>query len=172
MRKPIIGATVGTSISPQKVEDVINPVKTVNGISPDENGNVQITVSGGSNVQTEIAVGINLRGMTVDFMLVNGVSGTGYEVMFKAGDDFEIFAEEDYYQVTIGGVTEGQGTGYFDAFSYTYPDDKDYFVSVYDTNAVKATARIEYAKKSDIPTDEHIKELIREALGVVENGTY
>lgn len=38
---PIIGVTVGTPISPSKIEEKINPVKTVNGIEPDENGNVE-----------------------------------------------------------------------------------------------------------------------------------
>lgn len=45
MRRPIIGITVGTPISPATIEKRLNHVKTVNGIEPDENGNV--TVSGG-----------------------------------------------------------------------------------------------------------------------------
>lgn len=40
MRRKIIGVTVGTTISPKKIERVINPVKRVNGVMPDENGNV------------------------------------------------------------------------------------------------------------------------------------
>lgn len=43
MRKKIIGVTVGTPTSPAKMEKVINPVKTVNGIAPDEAGNVTLT---------------------------------------------------------------------------------------------------------------------------------
>ena len=38
----IRGNTVGTPISPKKIEEKIKPVKTVNGIAPDENGNVVI----------------------------------------------------------------------------------------------------------------------------------
>lgn len=38
----IIGVTVGTPISPKAVERKLNPVKTVNGIEPDENGNVNV----------------------------------------------------------------------------------------------------------------------------------
>lgn len=38
----IIGATVGTPTSPAKMELELNPVKTVNGIAPDENGNVEV----------------------------------------------------------------------------------------------------------------------------------
>lgn len=44
MRKKIIGVTVGTPISPSKIEEKINPVKTVNGKAPDENGNVEVEV--------------------------------------------------------------------------------------------------------------------------------
>jgi hypothetical protein len=36
----IIGATVGTTISPDKIKEKLKPVKTVNGKAPDENGNV------------------------------------------------------------------------------------------------------------------------------------
>lgn len=45
----------------------------------------------------------------------------------------------------------------------------------YDTDEEETDAPIdlsEYAKKDEIPTDEHIKALIREALEVVANGTY
>jgi hypothetical protein len=42
MSKKIIGVTVGTPISPSKLQQKLNPVKTVNGKSPDENGNVEI----------------------------------------------------------------------------------------------------------------------------------
>lgn len=42
----IIGVTVGTPTSPAKMEEELKPVKTVNGIAPDKNGNVE--VAGGS----------------------------------------------------------------------------------------------------------------------------
>ena len=38
----IIGVTVGTPTSPFKMEQEIKPVKTVNGVEPDENGNVVV----------------------------------------------------------------------------------------------------------------------------------
>lgn len=47
MRKKIMGVTVGTPTSPNKIKDEIKPVQTVNGVKPDENGNVEISVSGG-----------------------------------------------------------------------------------------------------------------------------
>lgn len=46
MSRSIIGVTVGTAISPEGMERKLNPVKTVNGIAPDENGNVEIAGGG------------------------------------------------------------------------------------------------------------------------------
>ena len=46
MSKPVIGVTVGTPISPNKIAEKINPVKTVNGVAPDENGNVEVATNG------------------------------------------------------------------------------------------------------------------------------
>lgn len=46
MRK-IIGVTVGTPTSPTKMERELNPVKTVNGQTPDENGNVEFNIPEG-----------------------------------------------------------------------------------------------------------------------------
>ncbi len=43
----IIGVTVGTPISPKKLSEKLSPVKTVNGKSPDANGNVEIVVEDG-----------------------------------------------------------------------------------------------------------------------------
>ncbi len=40
----IVGVTVGTPISPNTIEKALNPVKTVNGNAPDENGDVQLSV--------------------------------------------------------------------------------------------------------------------------------
>lgn len=45
MSSTIYGNPVGTPLSPKKIEEVLNPVKTVNGKAPDENGNVNISES-------------------------------------------------------------------------------------------------------------------------------
>ena len=42
MSKKIVGVTVGTTINPKTLEKKLKPVKTVNGVEPDENGNVQV----------------------------------------------------------------------------------------------------------------------------------
>lgn len=49
MSRKIIGVTVGTPTSPNKMKDEIKPVQTVNGQAPDENGNVDIEAGGGGN---------------------------------------------------------------------------------------------------------------------------
>lgn len=46
MGRKIIGATVGTPLNPNKVGEILNPVKSVNGEFPDENGNVTVTAEG------------------------------------------------------------------------------------------------------------------------------
>ena len=43
-KRKIIGATVGTPLKPSKIDEKIKPVKTVNGVALDENGNVQLNV--------------------------------------------------------------------------------------------------------------------------------
>ena len=51
----IIGVTVGTPTSPSKMEEVLKPVKTVNGIEPDENGNVEVAGGYGEDGFSPIA---------------------------------------------------------------------------------------------------------------------
>ena len=43
MSKKIVGVTVGTTISPKLLDKKLKPVKTVNGVEPDENGNATLT---------------------------------------------------------------------------------------------------------------------------------
>ena len=47
MSRRIIGNTVGTTISPNAIDRKIKPVKSVNGVAPDDNGNVEIPAGGG-----------------------------------------------------------------------------------------------------------------------------
>lgn len=42
MSKKIYGVTVGTPMSPAAIAEKLKPVKTVNGVAPDENGNVNV----------------------------------------------------------------------------------------------------------------------------------
>ena len=42
MKRKIIGVTVGTPISPSTIDKEIKPVKSINDVKPDEDGNVTI----------------------------------------------------------------------------------------------------------------------------------
>ena len=46
MSRKIIGVTVGTPISSTRLDREIKPVKTVNGVAPDESGNVKVKTDG------------------------------------------------------------------------------------------------------------------------------
>ena len=46
----IIGITVGTPTSPAYMDRELKPVKTVNGVAPDENGNVNVAGGGGADL--------------------------------------------------------------------------------------------------------------------------
>ena len=52
MSRGIIGVTVGTPISHTAIERKIKPVKSVNGVTPDENGNVEIEGGFGVGIQS------------------------------------------------------------------------------------------------------------------------
>lgn len=41
MKRKIIGVTVGTPLSPRSIQNKINPITTINGISADENGEIK-----------------------------------------------------------------------------------------------------------------------------------
>lgn len=63
MSNTIYGTPVGTPISPEKIAEVLNPVKTVNGQGPDDKGNVEVK-TGADNAEIEafIAAEIAKRG--------------------------------------------------------------------------------------------------------------
>lgn len=44
MSRKIIGVTVGTTTSPSRIAADLNPVKTVNGMEPDDDGNVGVAL--------------------------------------------------------------------------------------------------------------------------------
>lgn len=44
MKRKIVGVTVGTSLNPEKIKEKLNPVTSVNDVTPDENGNVEIPI--------------------------------------------------------------------------------------------------------------------------------
>ena len=93
----------------------------------------------------QVANGVNLRGATVHFKQTGWVDGVGYEVIFKA-DDFEIYSEEDVYHVVKDGVDETHNTGGFNEFTYTFPSNKNYFVTDFRTDVVATEVTISTLK--------------------------
>jgi hypothetical protein len=79
----IIGVTVGTPTSPSRIEEAIKPIKTVNGIGPDENGNVEI--AGGGSITTDPTFSIS--GAAADAAAVG-------EALAEAQGVFEAFGQQ------------------------------------------------------------------------------
>lgn len=72
MRKKILGATLSTPLSPEKIEKEINPVKTVNGKAPDENGNVEVDVKIAGTNGYKIVTSLNTIDYKLTISLVDG----------------------------------------------------------------------------------------------------
>ena len=88
MKRKIIGVTVGTPISPSTIEDKIKPVKTVNGQTPDENGNVEVIGNKGddgfsptisvSNIDGGYKISLTDKNSTKTINVMNGKDGDTY----------------------------------------------------------------------------------------------
>lgn len=77
MSKKIIGVTVGTTISPKKIEKELKPVKTVNGQAPDENGNVAVVGNNGADGKDGVSPVISVSDITGGHRLtITDKSGT------------------------------------------------------------------------------------------------
>lgn len=116
MRK-IIGVTVGTPTSPTKMERELNPVKTVNGQTPDENGNVEFDIpeefSGSWNDLKHRPFGIETvtrRETIVEEVVVtpDAISGAGFPQYTFTDSDASfsdlLFREGCTNVFTIGGM--------------------------------------------------------------------
>lgn len=80
----IIGVTVGTPTSPAKMDEELKPVKTINGIAPDENGNVEVEVGSGGdlNVTDDGNGNVILENVPTtdgDFIVEQGRSDNGWD---------------------------------------------------------------------------------------------
>ena len=94
MSKKIVGVTVGTPISPKALENKLKPVKTVNGVAPDEYGNVEVAGGdGGASVDevldaiptvTDVAVTENADGSVT---MVNTLSDGTTETIVVTADE-------------------------------------------------------------------------------------
>ena len=106
MSKKIVGVTVGTTINPKMLEKKLKPVKTVNGVEPDENGNVQV---GGSAE----AVQANLDAHTGNKKNPHGV--TAAQVGARPNTWLPSIAD-------IGAAPAGYGLGGFSTSLYASDD--------------------------------------------------
>lgn len=61
MSTKIIGATVGTPIKPSRIGKELKPVKTVNGVFPDKNGDVAVQAGSGIHVGAEPPTDENIQ---------------------------------------------------------------------------------------------------------------
>lgn len=52
----VIGITVGTPISKEKIKEISGEVKTVNGVKPDDNGDVKITIPKQVTIDNSLSV--------------------------------------------------------------------------------------------------------------------
>jgi hypothetical protein len=170
----IIGVTVGTPISAQKIVDDLKPVKSVNGKTPDENGNVDIEAGGGSSV--EIDTTLKESGKAADAKAVGDAlgkkldksGGTVSGNLTVAGNLIIPFGTKGIRDNTDVPVMRYETIGEEQCLRIGNVGKRVYFYSsdrpLYNGNKI--------ALSSEIPTDEHINGLISTALGVIENGTY
>lgn len=112
MNKKIIGVTVGTPLSPEKISDTINPVKTVNNTRPDENGNVNVEfefdpaeVEGKADKVSGATSG-NFAGLDAEGNLTDsGKKADDFaskESVAKLATKTEIFTQDGYFRVPDG----------------------------------------------------------------------
>jgi hypothetical protein len=100
----IIGVTVGTPISPSKLQQKIKPVKTVNGKSPDANGNVELDEIAGYE---SLTLGVHTDGLI--YLFKNGEpKGVGLEIKAAEveGGDVVGYIDENNNIVLKGNLAE------------------------------------------------------------------
>ena len=112
----IIGGTVGTPFKPSSILDKAKAVKTVNGISPDENGNVDVVGQGGGQAGGYYVPAVDENGNiswtpseegmpTVETANIKGESGE----QGPKGDTGD--AGKDGTSVTVSNVSESTADG-------------------------------------------------------------
>ena len=154
MSRRIIGVTVSTTISPKVIGDKLKPVKTVNGIEPDENGNVDV----------------NAQPKTLVVTVTENADGT----LIPNHTQKEI-----YEYVQSGGIPVAE----YNLFRYSHDKSSQsmQIFSRYTTNdkgmLVREQLRIAMGKAvltqdSDTAFVDYLNEFVDEKLGVIENGAY
>lgn len=94
MSRKIIGVTVGTTISPKTIKDKINAVTSINGVKPDEDGNVTIENIDQVNPDNVIFP----DGLTTTYAIGNVTLQNGMATLVEPGgtltDFFNVFVDE------------------------------------------------------------------------------
>ena len=110
MKKKVIGATVGTPISPSAIEDKVEFVKTVNGITPDKIRFRELIERVGTDDVKEVIIATNptpdgeVTAMYISRALKPmGIKVTRLAYGIPVGADLE-YADE----VTLGRAIEGR----------------------------------------------------------------
>ena len=81
MSRKIVGVTVGTPISPESMRNKMQAVKSVNGMAPDESGNVEVEVSGSMDYEYNEETG------NLTLVSLTGAGGGGTGADGKDGKD-------------------------------------------------------------------------------------
>lgn len=124
MSRKIMGVTVGTPTSPRKIGDVLKPVKTVNGVAPDANGNVIVAVSegDGSSYPSDISISdieggyrltISDKNGTKTIDVLHGSDGRDGEDGYTPQKNVDYFDGKDG-EDGEDGYTPIKGVDYFD----------------------------------------------------------
>lgn len=149
-------------------------VKTINGNAPDSNGNVEVEGgSGGDFGQYGLGETANIVEIPSDYALGDLKRSGWYTVRLSYGTvDFGDGSTANKFLLR---VETGESEQYTSVTKQTamfsiYPGGEEYVR--YCKNGYDWTAWERVVRAVDIPTDEHINDLIDTALGVIENGTY
>ena len=156
MRNKIIGVTVGTPISPEGMRIKMNAVKTVNGIEPDENGNVKVVVpNGGASVEEAAQIQQNkenIAKLNTDKLDASKLPEAINDALEQAKASGEFNGEDGYTPV--------KGKDYFDGEpGYTPQKGVDYFDGEPGKTPVKG---------EDYFTDAEVQAIAEQAAEMVE----
>ena len=107
MSRKIIGATVGTTLSPAKIQDKLKPVKTVNGLVPDEKGNVEVEVHDGKSAY-EIAIEHGFEGTEEEWL--ESLHGSGSGGVYFTTDNTLTLDENNVLSVNVASEPDPDNT--------------------------------------------------------------
>lgn len=166
MSKKIIGVTVGTPMSPSFLKDNLNPVTSINGVTADENGNVEITIpdSGGDGADAipplfgstdEITPSQVFQALIKGQQVILSLTAEGNNYLFTS---FNIAGSSDAYSAmifsTIVGLTGDVNRPQCDVVMVVGSAEGRTWNVMHQQLPVMA----------DVPTDEYIKSLIEAEL--------